>query len=182
MCTCLLSALILAHSSLSSLLLCLLLLPSVGWPVDAAWYSSTFIAAAHEPEMIYALPLTSLSPSSSPSTLTSFSPLPVLPPFITSSPIPPSPFFHLLVYKCSLFLLLCSNSPPSPLYRVPCPTEIRVAQQTTSATARRGKLKRRSSWQTMWGHFHNTLKCLSYCRKVLPNSSNLSQIKEMLSL
>lgn len=33
-------------------------------PVDVGDYSSTFISAAYEPDMIYAVPLTSLAPSS----------------------------------------------------------------------------------------------------------------------
>lgn len=66
------SSLSLLSSALPLGKLCLPLLPSVGRPVDAAWYSFTFISAAHEPDMIYALPLTSLSPFSSLSTLTPF--------------------------------------------------------------------------------------------------------------
>lgn len=85
-------------------------------PVDVGGYSSTFISAAYEPDMIYAVPLTSLAPSS----LTSSS----------SSSLPP------------LFSLPCSLSP---LCRALYLMGIRVARQTTSATARRGKLMRRSS-------------------------------------
>lgn len=87
--------------------------------VDVGGYSSTFISGAYEPDMIYAVPLTSLAQSS-----------------ITSSSLcpPSSP--------------LCS---PSLLCRALYLTGIRVARQTTSATARRGKPMKRSSWQTMWG-------------------------------
>lgn len=43
------------------------LTPTVSQPIDGGWYSLTFISAACEPGVIYAAPLTSLSPSSSPS-------------------------------------------------------------------------------------------------------------------
>lgn len=48
-----------------------------------------------------------------------------------------------------------------PLCRALCPTGIRGVQQTTSATARRGKRMRRSSWPTMWGCFQK--KTISSC-------------------
>lgn len=51
------------------------LTPTVSWPIDVVWYSFTFISAAYEPDMIYAVPLTSLSPSSILSALTPFSSL-----------------------------------------------------------------------------------------------------------
>ncbi len=110
------------------------LTPTVSRPIDAGWYSFTFISAAYEPDVIYAVSLTSLSPSSVLSALTPFSSLHTPPPLCVSPPHP-------------------SALPLSPLCRALCPMGIRVAQQTTSATARRGKLMRRSSWQTTWGPF-----------------------------
>lgn len=124
------------------------LTPTVSRPIDAGWYSFTFISAAYEPDMIYAVPLTSLSPSSSLSSLTPFFHS------FPSSPLPLYPPAHLLIFallSCSFFSHPLPSSPLSvSLYRALCPTGIRVAQQTTSATARRGKLMRRSSWPTMW--------------------------------
>lgn len=129
---------------------------SLSRPIDAAWYSSTFISAAYEPDMIYAVPLTSLSPSS----FTHISPLLCPLTFISSSSL------HFPPARCLSVSIPSSLPSLPPLRRALCPMGIRVAQQTTSATARRGKLMRRSSWQTMWGRFHNALKCLSNCKKV----------------
>lgn len=124
--------------------LCLPLTPTASRPIDAAWYSFTFISAAYEPDMIYAVPLTSLSPSSVLSACTPFFLTPLLL-LLFVPPCTPPP--------CSPLL----SSPLSPLCRALCPMGIRVAQQTTSATARRGKLMRRSSWRTMWGTFISPL-------------------------
>lgn len=85
----------------------------------------------YEPDMIYAVPLTSLSPSS----LTRLSSL------LSASSPPPHPF--------------CS--PLASLHRALCPMGIRDARLTTSATARRGKPMRRSSWLTMWDTFRSLL-------------------------
>lgn len=115
------------------------LAPTVSSPIDASWYSFTFISAAHEPEMIYAVPLTSLSPS------------PLAP--ASSLLSPPSPLCVPAAHLPSSPLCF----PLSPLRRALCPMGIRVAQQTTSAMARRGKLMRRSSWRTMWGTFRTPL-------------------------
>lgn len=142
---------------------------SLSRPIDAAWYSFTFISAAYEPDMIYAVPLTSLSPSSfAPSRI--FLHCSVLLTFISSSSLHlPAHTSPSLPASLSQFHPLC---PLPPLRRALCPMGIRVAQQTTSATARRGKLMRRSSWQTMWGRFHSALKCLSNCKKVPSNSAS----------
>lgn len=98
----------------------------------------------------------------------------------------PSFLLHLPFALCLAlsFLFFHFNLPPLlPLCRALCPMGIRVAQQTTSATARRGKLMRRSSWQTMWGCFHNTVKCLNNWRAVSPNSSaSPRQIRPLVSV
>lgn len=82
------------------------------------------------------------------------------------------PRTHLPLAPCLSVSIPSSLPSLPPLRRALCPMGIRVAQQTTSATARRGKLMRRSSWQTMWGRFHSALKCLSNCKKVPSNSAS----------
>lgn len=59
-----------------------------------------------------------------------------------------SPFYCCLPHHLALSLSSC---------RALCPMGIRVGRQNTSATARRGKLRRRSSWPTMWGSFSTLL-------------------------
>lgn len=104
------------------------------------------------PDMIYAVPLASLSPPSSLSALTPYFFFHAFrPSFCSLCPCEPAPFLFASLC-CNLFLLL---TPPPPLFlflcRALCPMGIRVAQQNTSVMARRGKLMRRSSWPTMWG-------------------------------
>lgn len=154
------------------------LTPTVScWQIDGDRYSFTFISAAYAPDVIYAVPLTSLSPSSFLSSLALF--------FLTHLPFLPSfpplciPVHTSLLLLTALTLFSIQSSPLllppsslcslSPLCRVLCPMGIRVVQQTTSATARRGKLMRRSSWQTTWGCFRKTVKCLSNWGKVPSN-------------
>lgn len=102
---------------------------------------------------------------------TALSFLPSSPPLLCTSPHTP-PRTHLPLAPCLSVSIPSSLPSLPPLRRALCPMGIRVAQQTTSATARRGKLMRRSSWQTMWGRFHSALKCLSNCKKVPSNSAS----------
>lgn len=186
-----------AHSDHSSLfcpvkengILFLPFTPTVSWPIDAGWYSFTFISTAYEPDMIYAVPLTSLSPSSFLFALIPFSSL-LNPSYLLLLLFCVSPCTPLL---CSLLHLLCLFSiqcllllpflipllPLSSLCRALCPMGIRVARRTTSAMARRGKLMTRSSWQTMW---EKIVKCLTNWGKVLPSSTSPCQCRPLGSI
>lgn len=161
----------------------------MSWPIDAGWYSFTFISTAYEPDMIYAVPLTSLSPSSFLFALVPFSSLLSLS-YLLLLLFCVSPCLHLFFALCLTSSAFSQFNPPlsspphpsaptSTLCRALCPMGIRVAKQTTSATARRGKLMRRSSWQTMWGH---TVKCLNNWGKVLPCSSCPCQCRPLGSV
>ena len=154
------------------------LTPTVSRPIDAAWYSFTFISAAYEPDMIYAVPLTSLSPSSSLSALTPF-----FHSFIPSSRL----CAPLHTFDLCLTVLLFLFS-PSPLLTPLC-----LALQSSLSNGDKGRpadylsngKKRKADEKEFMtdyvSHFHNTVKCLSNWRKVSPNSACPHQIKPVVS-
>lgn len=123
------------------------LTPTASWPIDAGWYSSTFISAAYEPDMIYAVPLTSLSPSS------------VLPALTRSSSLPPrssSP--------------LCSPSLPTLQSSLSNGDKGRPTDYLSN-----GKKRKADEKEFMTDYvrlFHHSVKCLSNWRKVSPNSTS----------